>query len=410
MGKLRQFLTFIQNVGVEEADPFPLMRRKAFFNSIMTLGVFGSTLQAITAFQVDAYAVWFHLSWGVCCILSILVHHYSNFTFARVVAFVPIFVFGAIASARLGAESLAHVGSITVIIAVFILYDIKKEWGWILFYFLLQLGTIILPESNLIKAPNADDFITTGSRTMTLVFTMVFISIEFIFFIRMSMVNERNMNQRLRDKNLELKMRNKEKDLLLKEIHHRVKNNLQIISSLLRLQSNDIDDPKSKEKFTNSVNRIKSISNLHEAIYKSENLFRIDLNSYLSNLTANLVESYSIQKKINLSVNSELMNVQNDYIIPISLILNEMISNSLKHGFSETDECQISVEISRVGSTEYRLNYMDNGRWVQPKKEGFGTELIQSLTEQLNGRIERGPDEHKTEYVILFEVNVSDRI
>lgn len=376
----------------------------------MSIGVFGSTLQAIIAYQVDAYAVWFQLCWGVCCILSILVHHYSNFTNARVVAFVPIFVFGSIASARLGAESLTHVGSITVSIAVFILYDLKKEWKWIIFYLLIQLGTIILGESNWIKAANADDFVTTGSRTMTLIFTLLFISLEFIFFIRMSMVNERNVNQQLRDKNIELKMRNKEKDLLLKEIHHRVKNNLQIISSLLRLQSNDIDDPKSKEKFTNSVNRIKSISNLHEVIYKSENFFNIDLNAYLCNLTASLVESYSIQKKIDLSVNSELMNVQNDYIIPISLILNEMISNSLKHGFSGIDDCQISVEISKVTSTEYRLIYSDNGCWVEPKKEGFGTELIQSLTDQLNGRIERGPDEHKTEYVILFEVNVSDRI
>ena len=225
-------------------------------------------------------------------------------------------------------------------------------------------------------------------------------------------MNEQHVNRQIRSTNQILKQRNEEKDVLIKEIHHRVKNNLQIISSLLRLQSYEINDLEAKEKFMDSVNRIKSISNLHETIYQSDNILGIDLNAYLKNLAQNLIESYSIEKNIELYIKSDLINVENDHVVPLSLILNEMISNSIKHGFADSDSGKISISISKINElNQYRLLYSDSGSWViSEKSNSFGTELIQSLVDQLNGSIEQKPNTEKSEYSITFEVITSNRI
>lgn len=271
---------------------------------------------------------------------------------------------------------------------------------------------IIFIESNYWKAEGAPDAALYQVRVSTFIGTISFLALEMIYFIRISMTNEQHVNRKLRESNLTLNERNEEKDLLLKEIHHRVKNNLQIISSLLRLQSHEIDDEEAKEKFMDSINRIKSISNLHETIYQSENIVSVNMNDYLKNLTLNLIESYSLNKAIELDIQSESIKVDNDHIVPISLILNEMISNTVKHGFADSENGKISISISSLNeSNKYRLVYSDTGTWITENEgNSFGTELIQSLVDQLNGSIERKPNEEKSEYSIQFEVYKSNRI
>jgi len=409
---LKHVIHRIATVGTLETDSFSYKRRREFFNIITIVGGLASIPQAITGFGYDFYAGFFHLIWGAACILSVFVHHYVGFKIARLVTFIPVFTFASIAAARLGPESYPHISSLTLFMAVFFLHDLKKEWGWVLFYFLIECAMILLIESKIWKAPGAPEIASFSVRAGTLIGTVSFLAIELIYFIKIGLYNEQHVNQQLRETNLQLKQRNKEKDLLLKEIHHRVKNNLQIISSLLRLQSHEIKDVAAKEKFMDSVNRIKSISNLHETIYKSENILSIDMNTYLQNLALNLIESYSIKKVIELDIQSELINVDNDHIVPISLILNEMISNSIKHGFANTNSGKISILISRLNDeNKYRLLYSDNGSWVTSKKNNsFGTELIQSLVGQLNGTIDRKPSPEKSEYSIQFEVIESNRI
>lgn len=412
MSTAQNLFKFVRTIGVQKGDPFPLSRRKEFFNTVTLLGAILSIPQGISAFPFDFYAGLFHLTWGTFCLFALFAHHYINFTSARFLTCFSLFLFGNLAAARLGHESVVHIGSLTVYMSVFIMYDLKKEWKWIVFYTLLEIGTILLVESNYLKSPSAPDIPGFWVRGMSFIGTLLFIAIEFIYFIQMSLRNEQFVNQQLRETNLILNLRNQEKDLLIKEIHHRVKNNLQIISSLLRLQSHEIADPEAKEKFLDSVNRIKSISNLHETIYQSENLFNIDMNGYLQNLASTLIESYAIQKEIKLTLTSELVNVQNDYIVPISLILNEMISNSLKHGFSNQDQGEITVSIVRMKEmNHYLLEYSDNGSWVPSTQDDtFGIELIQSLVDQLNGVIKRQPNELKSEYSIQFEIAEANRI
>ena len=125
-----------------------------------------------------------------------------------------------------------------------------------------------------------------------------------------------------------------EKEVLLKEIHHRVKNNLQIITSLLNLQSQSIPDEENKSIFRDSQNRIKSMALVHEKLYQSADLSKIDLNEYVKNLSDYVKDTYSaINKNVKLELQITQIELQVDTIVPLGLILNELISNSFKYAF-----------------------------------------------------------------------------
>jgi two-component sensor histidine kinase len=412
MKGIRRLINKVGRIGIPEADSFALKRRKEFFNILTIIAGLAAIPQAIVAFQYDILAGLLTSSWGLACVLALYIHHAVGFKVARVVAFLSLFLLGGFAAARLGYESQVQVGSQTIFIGIFFLHDLRKEWGWILVYSLIEVAMIVTVESNWLKATGAPDYAAFQVRVITLIGTVSFLALEVVYFIRISMNNEFHVNQQLLETNQTLNERNEEKDLLLKEIHHRVKNNLQIISSLLRLQSHEIDDVIAKGKFIDSVNRIKSISNLHETIYQSDNIVSVDMNEYLKNLALSIIESYSLDKVIHLNIKSEPIDVDNDHIVPISLILNEMISNSVKHAFVNSKKGEISISISSLEEeNKYQLLYSDSGTWVESETDNsFGTELIESLVDQLSGVIERKPSEEKSEYSIQFEVSKSNRI
>ncbi|MFK7786087.1 MAG: sensor histidine kinase [Crocinitomicaceae bacterium] len=412
MNKIERLIKKVGRIGIPESDSFALKRRKEFFNISTIIAGLASIPQSISAFPYDTLSGVLILLWGVACILSLAVHKYIGFKVARALTFMSVFILGGFAVSRLGFESHMQTGSITVFIGVFFLHDLRKEWRWIIFYSIIELLMILTVESDLIKVPNAPETATLQVRVVTMIGTLFFVALEIFYYIRISLSNEYHVNKKLRESNQTLNERNGEKDLLLKEIHHRVKNNLQIISSLLRLQSHEIDDVIAKGKFIDSVNRIKSISNLHETIYQSDNIVLVDMNDYLKNLSLSIIESYALDKVIQLNIKSEAITVDNDHIVPISLILNEMISNSVKHAFTNSKTGAISIYISSLEEEDqYQLIYSDSGTWIESDADNsFGTELIESLVDQLNGVIERQPNKEKSEYSIQFEVSKSNRI
>jgi two-component sensor histidine kinase len=201
----------------------------------------------------------------------------------------------------------------------------------------------------------------------------------------------------------------REKEVLLQEIHHRVKNNLQIISSLLSLQSSYIQDPQASAIFQDSQNRVRSMALIHEKLYQSENLARIDFGEYLHNLAIFLFRSYkSDSSVIALKIQTDGIYLNVDLAVPCGLIVNELVSNALKHAFAPGQAGEIRIELSQDASGQYVLKIGDNGVGIPPEMdfrhtESLGLRLVNTLANQLDGHVEldrrRG-----TEFKVTFTV------
>lgn len=190
----------------------------------------------------------------------------------------------------------------------------------------------------------------------------------------------------------QIKQSLKEKEVLLKEIHHRVKNNLQIISSLLNLQQNSIEGEESLVVFKESQNRIKSMALIHEKLYQSEDLTRIDFPEYIRSLVYHLFKSYAVD----YSVIKSIINVEDilfdiDISIPCGLIINELMSNSLKYAFPDGKKGEIEIDLHLEGEKTI-LRISDNGIGL-PKdlniqnSDTLGLRLVNILVEQIDGKI-----------------------
>ncbi|MBD3558668.1 PAS domain S-box protein, partial [Planktothrix sp. FACHB-1355] len=185
-----------------------------------------------------------------------------------------------------------------------------------------------------------------------------------------------------------------EKETLLKEIHHRVKNNMQVISSLLELQSQSVNDDQTSALFRESQHRIHSMALIHEQLYQSEHLDLINFAEYIENLAANLFQSFGCTRNsihLNLQVGKIFLNIET--AIPCGLIINELVSNSLKYAFPKGNQGQISIIFSQANSHQFHLKIGDNGVGLPPDfdietAETLGLRLVRILTRQLKGVLE----------------------
>ncbi len=183
----------------------------------------------------------------------------------------------------------------------------------------------------------------------------------------------------------------REKEALLQEIHHRVKNNLQVISSLLQLQINEIRDPQTLGIFRESQLRIRSMALIHEKLYESDSLAEIDLADYLRSLTNLLFSTYaSAPSQVRLKLNLSQIFISINTAIPLGLIANELITNSLKFAFPDGRQGIIRVELGAVAGDRFRLRIADDGvglpkGFAAEKSASLGMRLVRMLSSQLDG-------------------------
>jgi two-component system, sensor histidine kinase PdtaS len=212
-------------------------------------------------------------------------------------------------------------------------------------------------------------------------------------------------NQQLETINQKIVAQDEEKTILVKEIHHRVKNNLQIISSLLRLQSGEIDNEELRAHFDEATNRISVMATIHQRLYDGNELSKIQLVNYVQNLATDIHRVFSSGKEIQFDIHSEIPSIGLKSIVPFGLIINELISNSLKYAFVDSIKGTVSIRISKLPSNEgIQLYYEDNGIWQgdPTNVNGFGLELIDMLTEQLDGTKHFEVSENKSCYTFEF--------
>jgi two-component sensor histidine kinase len=282
------------------------------------------------------------------------------------------------------------------ILSAFFTYFIFNAW----------LGTFVL----LLNLAGLTIFLLNGSSNdvlnkgisieevdVRMVVNVFYVALALAFVIYKILDNNKQINARY-------EQQINKNEVLIKEIHHRVKNNLQIISSLLRLQSAESKSEVVHEHFDEAIGRIKSMALIHEKMYQKDDLSRIDLEGYFVSLADEIVGSIQSDTNIEVIVNSELADIDVESIVPISLIFNELITNSVKHGFKDKGSGTIRITV-QVKDEEVKMSYADDGVWLKPSNESsFGLELLSTFTEQLDGKHSRDTSDG-TQYEFIFPLN-----
>lgn len=287
-----------------------------------------------------------------------------------------------------------HYGDILWMLLIIILafWGINNLFGII--FLVLNLLSInyylfVNAQENFITLRELD---TTTKFAVSLEVSIAFIAITFIIyqfvtFYRFSLKRMNEINEKLVENNQIVKLKNNENILLLKEVHHRVKNNLQIITSLLRLQKQSLE-PDTSQKFDEAINRIMTMALIHRKLYQSDDLSQVNMESYIQDLILEITNTYSLETEVHTKFNSSYNNkIGLNTIVPLGLMINELLSNSFKHAFLYQKTGQITISLSELPAKHFEFSYTDNGLWKfsEQEKNKFGMELLETLTEQLEG-------------------------
>ena len=204
-----------------------------------------------------------------------------------------------------------------------------------------------------------------------------------------------------------LKKSLEEKDILLREVHHRVKNNMQIISSILRMQSRNIDDPKLKDILQESQNRIHTMALIHENLYNHESLANIKFSTYIKSLSGNIARTYASQHaNIKFEYKMDDAYLPIDTAIPCGLIINELISNSFKYAFNGNPTGMINIYFKEMTENAYQLIVSDNGIGIPAniditKTKSLGMKILHKLVLQIDGTLQ-SDFSNGTKFTITF--------
>ena len=280
----------------------------------------------------------------------------------------------------------------------------RSDLAIFLIFILIIVAFTLLVWSNTNLSPVNFQVIELGvGSILILLFIRLVISLKENENLYLAAQNE-NISRQKAEK--ELKTSLNEKEVLIKEIHHRVKNNMQIVSSLLELQSLQQTDKNIKKLFKESQNQVRSMAIVHEKLYHSGNLASINIQDYTKSLIAEIFKSYHINENILTNLNIEKRSIDINKAIPLGLILNELINNSLEHAFPNGEKGEIKINLNKNNGF-ITLNYLDNGVGF-PKNLDFqntntmGMQMINGLVNQMNGTIKlnRNPG---TQFTINFK-------
>lgn len=276
-----------------------------------------------------------------------------------------------------------------IAVSIFMLFNI-------IFYFTFTVENNMANISNLSLAVRIGLII----ESITAISAIVYLTHQFVIVHDYANKELQLANESLKQQNKVITQKNKENITLVQEVHHRVKNNLQIIVSLLRLQKNEIKNTETQKQFSEAINRIMVMSSIHQKLYQDKSFTQIAPKDYLTELTNDIIRLSSNPERIKISIESDVKIVGLKTIVPLGLIVNELVSNSIQHAFSNLEIGSILMKISSVSTSQFKLTYKDNGTWIEPAESysSFGLELIDILTSQLEGNYHRKNDDSGTEY------------
>jgi len=248
---------------------------------------------------------------------------------------------------------------------------------------------------------NQETKISHQRNIQILSFGLVALLIGLLIFSFISYRNRSRTNKLLATKNAEI-------ELLLKEVHHRVKNNLEVVSSLLALQSAQIDDPNTKEAMLEGQNRVNSIGIVHQKLYQGTNLGAIEMKDYVLNLSENILDSFGAENRVNLNLAMKTLDLDIDTAVPLGLIINELLTNTIKYAFPKNDTGTITIKLEKQKKNMLHLEVADDGVGKSQiiQGTGFGSQLISLLTRQLNGTMKE-ENQNGTTFIFDFQLKQS---
>lgn len=270
-------------------------------------------------------------------------------------------------------------------ISVFVFYMLGSKYGIgsILINFLGLIGAIFyVPKEIIIQTIQNQTFGVELAHVINIIVSTVITS----YFIKKLIEYSQYTDQKLKEANQDLLQQRDEKIVMLQEIHHRVKNNLQIVSSLLRLQSSQFKNIEMTQQFQEAVNRVSSMALIHEKMYQTDDLSNVDIKNYLNSLIDDILRSSSFNASIKFNIDSNVNNFSLDSLVPLALIFNELITNSVKHAFKGKETGLINIVINKNSGVNTTISYKDNGiGFKEENNENFGSILIETFAEQLDG-------------------------
>jgi two-component sensor histidine kinase len=342
---------------------------------------------------------------GMCIVGLVVIRITKNYRLVGAIC--SILTFCIVSGAFLFLKATHYLTPMWMVVnIIFTFFVLGKKWGvsiLVAHFLLLFYYLIYLHEGNVVSVTS---FSGNDVTTFILEYSIVGFAIAYILNLYVLTTNYSRLelienNQKLSNQNKLISKQNSEMEVMLREIHHRVKNNLQIITSLLRLQANNMDEEHGGS-YQEAIDRITAMAIIHEKMYQSGSLSKFDLDKYLKSLVDSLLMNYSISKKPSLEIHVEVEDMKSKSIVPLALLINELLLNSLKHAFQNQENPLISISLSENEahrSSRFILVYSDNGLWVEGSVASFGTEIIQAMSEQLEGTFMLETTDFGTEYV-----------
>lgn len=276
-----------------------------------------------------------------------------------------------------------------------------------------ELEIEFLNKENQLQAENLDKSTLLQEKQQTIIYSLIvgLIVIAIFLIVIYRLYQDKNKtNKELASKNELISQQKEEKEVLLKEIHHRVKNNLQIISSLLDLQSRSTENPITKAAVSDGQNRVKSMALIHQLLYQNQDAAYIQFNDYLDKLITQIKSSHpnsnSIEQSLSLPDN---LKFDIDTAIPLGLIITELLTNAYKYAFDKIEAGNISIELDS-SDEQYKLTVKDNGHGLPEgfdlkKSKSLGLRLVRTLSKQLKGKVDYQND-NGAKFILYFEAGI----
>lgn len=405
-------------------------KRRIFFNQSIVLGFISIIGLMFFLLPIIGNYSYLNLIGAIAIVIGFWLNSKGNYRFAKIVVVYSIFIMATFLATKCGNDFLYHTGAITLLTFAWVQFDRGNNRFHLFIFILFTIAIYAIGEFNLFHAPifiDSTDILILRVANLIMFTTLVIVFISFI--LRINRQFEAKLSTNVKEKEVllneltrkttelererlelediiqsrtaelqtqknELFAQNSEKEVLLKEIHHRVKNNLQIIVSLLNLQAANFDDKKFHHSIQETQNRIIAMSLVHQRMYQTTDFVAIEFRDYVSSLFDSNKTFYNAKNFEVIFENntSPLLKIDIETSIPLGLIINELITNAFKYAFIDaTKKHALTIVITENSENNYSFLYQDNGPGIsenmidEPKT--MGLQLVEALVEQINGTL-----------------------